>query len=121
MGLALFSITDKNPNDFAGGGGGCMCSPVKTAQCTPPYCTFQGTEMLAPRSPIPVLSLHCAQQFATKALAERMRAPRAPIDRSLVELEPLAEPDFPAPDAPAKAESALVDAAKKRSTRKAAL
>ncbi len=111
MGIALFSITDRNPNDYAGGGGGCMCSPVKTAQCTPPYCTFQGTEMLAPRSPIPVLSLHCAQQFLQ----------RCGFELAVPEMVTPAEPDFPAPGAPTKAEAELVADAKKRSTRKAAL
>lgn len=82
MGLALFTITDKNPNDPAGGGG-CMCTPVKTSQCSPPYCVFHGNEMLAPRSPLPVLSLHCARQFVA-AVDERAVAasePRVPAVR----------------------------------------
>lgn len=94
MGMALFSITDRNPNDYAGGSGGCMCSPIKTAQCRPPYCTFIGTEMLAPRSPIPVLSLHCAQQFVAKA------APAA------LEAAPDVQVQAPPPPPPAKARTA---------------
>lgn len=113
MGLALFSITSRNPNDFAGGGGGCMCSPVKTSQCTPPYCTFQGTEMLEPRSPIPVLSLHCAKQFLERVCDSPNPIPPQPKDAL--------EPDFPTPASGAAAEAELVADAKKRGARKAAL
>ncbi len=78
--LALFSVTDKNPNDPAGGGG-CMCSPVKTDQCRPPYCVFHAAEMLAPRSPMAVMSLACAQRFVTAVEPANKPAPAKPAPR----------------------------------------
>lgn len=92
MGLELFTVTDKNPNDAAGGGG-CMCSPVKSYQCTPPYCVFMHTEMLTHLSPVPVLSMSCARRFAG-AIDSSV------IDRAGVELEALPAPEpEPAPAA----------------------
>ncbi len=67
MGIAQFSISDKNPNELGGGHGGCLCHPTKTAQCTPPYACFSAVDMENPRSPIPVVSLACAEQIVSRA------------------------------------------------------
>lgn len=55
-----FKITQVNPNDDVGGGG-CVCSAVKAADCEPPFAVFFGTETDSNLSPHVVICRRCAE------------------------------------------------------------
>lgn len=113
MGIAQFSISDRNPNALGGGHGGCLCHPTATPQCTPPYACFSAVDMENPRSAIPVMSLSCAETFIGRAPHQWSSYGEAPpID---------ADAALATQEQGQAAEEALVGAAKKRATRKAAL
>ncbi len=53
-----FNITEHNPNDDVGGGG-CLCSDTKVADCQPPYAVFYATETDSGLSPHVVACYTC--------------------------------------------------------------
>ncbi len=53
-----FQIVDVNPNDTVGGGG-CLCSESKVADCKGPYAVFPVTDMENGLSPHVVIGSQC--------------------------------------------------------------
>lgn len=67
MSMSPFIVQNENPND--NGTGGCVCSPVKVADCVGPFVVIPGNEMDATLSPHVVVGLCCVNR-AAQAVAE---------------------------------------------------
>jgi len=55
-----FTISSTNPNESTGGRG-CLCSPVHSRDCRPPFVVFHGDELLDESSPHPVACRNCIE------------------------------------------------------------
>ena len=75
-----FFVSTANPNDVSGGGG-CLCSPSKVADCTGPYVLWPAADMESYLSPHTVVGIKCLKAAAKVVDGESLSASEvSPVD-----------------------------------------